>query len=484
MSVSGALNRRPAQHRSQEKASGRGRPPTGRQPVPPTTLWGRALAAVIGLGTLPVLFLWWQDTIPGSLGDAADCVVAAARICGLLAAYLLLVLVALMARVPWLENRVGSDTVARTHRALGEYTVVLAVVHAALVITGYAWQAHTSPLGETVTVVADYTDVWMSAVALGLLLLVGVVSARAVRRRMRYEHWYHLHLLVYLAIGLAFSHEFAVGTDFSTSLRNRLLWSGAHVLVAAALVLFRVLLPLARSLRHRVRVARVVPEGPGVVSVHLTGVRLDRLGARPGQFLRWRFLAPGQWWQSHPYSLSAAPGGHGLRITVKALGDGSGSLARLRPGTRVLFEGPYGAFTARAGAASGGRDGTGRTARRVLLIAGGSGITPVRALFEALPGGPGDVDLLYRASTEADLVLRQELEAIASASGYRLHLHVGPRGSAADPLRADELRRLVPDVAERDVYVCGPAGLTAAAHAALRGAGVPARRIRTEAFTL
>ncbi|MFC1408132.1 ferric reductase-like transmembrane domain-containing protein [Streptacidiphilus sp. N1-12] len=440
-------------------------------------LWSRALLATICAGVLPVLFLWWQNTIPGSLDNAAACLTAAGRITGLLAAYLLLVLVALMARVPWLENRVGSDVTARYHRALGEYTVVLACAHAALIIAGYAWQTGTNPVAETVDVVVDYTDVWLSAVALGLLLLVGTVSARAVRRRLSYESWYHVHLLVYLAIGLAFSHEFAVGTDFSTSPRNRLLWSGAHAVVAAALLLFRVAVPLRRSLRHGVRITEVVAEGPGVVSLYLAGRDLDLLGAEAGQFLRWRFLAPGHWWQSHPYSLSEAPGPDRLRITVKDLGDSSSSLARLPPGTRVWFEGPYGAFTARRR----GRHGSGT--RPVLLIAGGAGITPIRALYETLPGRGADLVLLYRGSRHEDLVLYPELAAIAAHRGLGLYPLVGPRRSPGqDPLRAENLRRIVPDLAQREVYLCGPAGMARSARQELHRAGVPRRRIHTEAF--
>ena len=437
----------------------------------------RALLAVICLGVLPVLFIWWQNTIAGSLDSASACLVAAGSIAGLLAAYLLLVLVALMARVPWLENRVGSDVVARYHRSLGEYTVVLACSHALLITSGYAWQSGTNPVSEGVTVLLDYTDVWLSAIALALLVLVGVVSARAVRRKLSYESWYHVHLLVYAAIGLAFAHEFAVGTEFSASLRNRLLWSAAHILVGGAVVVFRLLLPLWRSLRHRIRLERVVPEGPGVVSLHLTGRRLDRIGAQPGQFLRWRFLARGHWWQSHPYSLSAAPDGRRLRITVKDLGDGSASLAGLRPGTRVWFEGPYGAFTARR---------RGSRARRVLLIAGGAGITPIRALYESLPGRGSDLVLVYRASQTEDLVLYRELEAIARRRGLGLYARVGPRGRHPhqDPLSSSELRTMVPDVAEREVYLCGPAGMTQAVSAQLRKAGVPPRRIHTEAFEL
>ena len=450
----------------------------------PGRVWSQMLAGVIALGTLPVLEIWWSNTSPGTLagGGTGGYLTAAGRVTGLLAAYLLLVLVALMARIPWLEHRVGSDVLSRFHRALGEYTVVLASAHAILIILGYALQDRTNPVTETVDVVLDYPDVLMATVSLGLLIMVGVVSARAVRKKMAYETWHFIHLYVYLAMALAFSHEFAVGTDFADSRRVRVAWSAVHILVAIALIFFRVLVPVRRSLRHNLRVAKVVAEGPGVVSIYLAGRDLRRLGAEPGQFFRWRFMTREQWWQSHPYSLSAAPDRRGLRITVKALGDSSRSLARVKPGTRVWIEGPYGAFTAR------------RAERpRSLLIAGGAGITPIRALYETLPGEGADVILLYRAGRAQDLVLYRELESIARRRGFGLYPLVGARQEAhpgsseahpEDPLSHHALIRLVPDLATRDVYVCGPPGLTRQATTQLRRAGVPRARIHTEAFDL
>jgi predicted ferric reductase len=451
------------------------RPAAGATVLPrPGRAWTYALVAAIVLGGVYVVSIWWQDTTASSLNNSAALVTAAGRVLGMLAAYMLLVLVALMARIPLLEHRVGSDVLTRVHRALGEYTVSLAACHALLIIIGYALTAHTNPVSETVTLELDYPDVLMATAALGLLIWVGIVSARAVRRRMSYESWYYIHLYVYLAMALAFSHEFANGAEFSTSAHNRMVWVALHVAVAALLVYFRICVPVYRSVKHDVRIAAVVRESKGVVSLHLTGRDLGRLKIQPGQFLRWRFLDRAHWWQSHPYSVSAAPEDRRLRITVKDLGDASGSLSSLRPGTRVWFEGPYGAFTARRlDPTAGGK---------VLMIAGGVGITPLRALFESLPGGGGSAILLYRASDPAELPLYQELAEIAKERGFGLFPLVGSRHTQPDPFSAAELRRLVPDLAERDVYLCGPSGLVHAARKGLHRAKVPGRRIHVESF--
>jgi predicted ferric reductase len=429
------------------------------------------LAAVIGLGAGLVLLWWWVDTPP--ISGWGNELVNASRITGLLAGYGIAVQLLLMSRIPWLDRGLGTDRLAHWHAMGGRYVISLAVVHTLAVIWGYAAIAHTGVVGETGTVVLDYPDVAMATVALGLFVLVGVLSARAVRRRVRYETWYYLHFYTYLALALAFAHVFAVGADFITHPLARALWLTLYLGVGLLLLYYRVLVPVLLNRRHRLRVGDVVREGPGVVSVVVRGQDLDRLNAQPGQFFRWRFLTRGGWWQSHPWSLSAAPHPKVLRLTVKNLGDYSGTVGRLRKGTRVWVEGPYGAVTPDK-----------RTRRRVLLLAGGIGITAIRTLAEALPGGVENVLLLYRVNEEREIVFRRELDWLTAAGRVDVRFLVGPPRSAADVLVGGRLRTLVPDVAARDVFVCGPPGFVTAARTCLVRSGVPHERIHVEQFAL
>ncbi|MEV7794504.1 ferredoxin reductase family protein [Streptomyces sp. NPDC087512] len=450
------------------------RPPPARHRAGTTPWRGSPAAPLIvaaWAGGLAVLALWWRDT--GAVVGAAGWLTGAGRITGLLCGYMCALLVVMMARVPWMESRVGSDRVTRWHAFAGRWTIGLLVAHVLLIVLGYAAQARVGPLRELGTVVFDLPEMVKATAAAVILLAVGYASVRAVRRRMRYETWYHLHLLTYAAVFLAFSHQLAIGADFVGSPPARAAWYALYVFAGCLVLWFRVLTPLRLNLRHRIRVEAAVPEAPGVYSVWLRGHHLERLGARPGQFLRWRFLTSGMWTASHPYSLSAVPRGGLMRITVKALGDHSAAVAALPRGTRVWAEGPYGALTADR-----------RRRRKVLLIAGGTGITPLRTLFETLPAAPGDLTLLYRARTAQELALRGELEAIAAGRGARLvYLLNDPDGTRAR-ITADRLRTLLPDVDRHDVYLCGPPGLALAAYDALRDAGVPAARIHHESFEL
>jgi predicted ferric reductase len=422
--------------------------------------------AVIWLGALAVTVLWWYGTpYVASLGDWLT---GAGRILGLLAGYGVVVLVALMARLPPLERGVGADRLTRWHAMGGRYVVSLVVTHALLIIWGYAVTARVGVVSESGTLLTSYPDVLMATVAGFLLLGIGLVSARAARRRMSYETWYYLHFYTYLAIALAFSHQFSVGASFVSSLGARAAWSALYLAVAALVVWYRVVSPLRNAARHRFRVVSIRRESPDVVSVYIGGRHLDELRAEPGQFFRWRFLARGLWWSSHPYSLSAIPRPDVMRITVKDCGDHSQAMSRLRPGIRIIAEGPYGAFI------------PARSGRRVLLLAGGVGITPLRAMFAMLQG---EVTLVYRASNPSDIVFGRELDAIARDRGATVHYVVGSRERLGwDPLSADQLQALVPGLHRHDVYLCGPAGMTESAIAALKAAGVPRRRIHYESF--
>ncbi len=163
---------------------------------------------------------------------------------------------------------------------------------------------------------------------------------------------------------------------------------------------FRLGLPLVRSLRAPLRVVAVHDEAPGVTTVVVGGPGVARMRPAAGQFFQWRFVDGPGWTRANPYSLSAAPDGRHLRVTAAHVGDGTQRLASLRPGTRVLVEGPYGRL----------HPGV-RTRRKVLLMGAGIGITPIRAMLEGLDQDPGEVVVIHRASTREQLVLGAEMVA-------------------------------------------------------------------------
>jgi predicted ferric reductase len=429
-------------------------------------VWARRVRAPALLAGGGVAALWpW---LTGSAAElAGDPLTGVARAAGLLAGYLIAVQVASMSRIPAVQRFLGTAALSWWHRAIGTSVLFLLSVHIGFVTAGYA-AGYTSLVQQTWWLLTRYE--WILAAWAGALLLfaIGTASISLLRRRMRYESWYYLHLYTYLAAFLAFLHQITLGADLTGTARTA--WIIGYSAAAALFGYGRLVRPLWLAARHRLRVGRIVAEGPGVTSLWLRGRRLERLGAKPGQFLRFRFLDRAGWWQAHPFSLSTAPVGDELRITVKASGDYTSHLPEVAVGTRVLVEGPFGDFTA-------GR----RTHDQVLLIAAGIGITPVRALLEDLP--PGRAVVIYRAHGHAGAVLGGELDRLA-AERQATVVYLTDREDADRVLSPDGLTALVSDLALRDVFLCGPPGLVARVRRVLRQLSVPRHHIHTDPFQL
>jgi predicted ferric reductase len=421
-----------------------------------------------------IVWLWVHGGNASDDLGTGELVTSLARLTGLLGAYAALVQVVLLARIPWLERLVGFDRLTVWHRWNGHATLDLVLAHVVLSVWGYALLDKISLPKEISTMLGGGIYPGMITATVGTALIVAVVvsSVVIVRRRLRYEWWHGVHLAAYAGIALAWFHQIPTGNELHYDAIAADYWRALYIVTLLLIVGFRVVAPVAKSFWHGLRVAEVVEEAPGVVSVRIAGRALERLDARAGQFFLWRFLDRKRWWSAHPFSLSAAPDGRSLRITVKSLGDFSAALRGVEPGTRVIAEGPFGVFTEAA-----------RRREKVLLVAGGIGITPVRALMEEMRG---DVIVIYRVVAEQDLVLRPELERLARERGLALHLVVGDHATAEGSrlLSPEHLRELVPDIADRHVYVCGPPAMTDALERNVRRADVPSRLINTEKFAL
>ena len=421
--------------------------------------------ALLAAGFGGLLVATWPLLVAAN-GPGTPLVGILAHVSGMLAGYGVLLLLVMMSRAPLLERDLGADVLARWHSRAGPAVVGLVMVHALTAILAVADARQVDVLTGTGQVLGMP---WLPSATVGtlLMLVVAGLSVRAARRRISHERWHGMHLLMYVAVALGFAHQLA-GPDLAGHRWLQVLWALAYCHVFGLVLTHRVLTPLRQANRHRMRVAEVRPEGPGVVSIIIEGQHLDELQAESGQFFRWRFLTPDHWSTAHPFSLSAAPRPDRLRLTVKELGDGSRRLQALDVGTWVVTEGPYGAVTA-------GR----RNRANVLLIAGGVGITPMRALFETMPVAPGqDLLLLYFARTDDDVLFRHELEALAKDQSRRVRFIVGD----GTPLSADLLHQLVPALRDRDVYFCGPPGMAIATRHALTTAQLPAEQFHEERF--
>ncbi len=425
------------------------------------------------MSVLFVVALWVSGRGVQSL--SGDALTSLGRLTGLVSADLLLLQVLLMARIPWAERGYGQDELARRHRLVGFGSVTLMLAHVLLISLGYAATDHSGLIGEVWSLVTTYPGMLLATAGTLALILVAVTSMRAARRKLRYESWHLLHLYAYLGVGLALPHQLWTGADFTSSTPATVFWWTAYAAAAGALLVFRVAVPVVRNLRHRLVVDHVVREGPGVVSVHLRGRDLARLPVRAGQFFVWRFLDGPGWSRGHPFSLSAAPDG------TPAADHRQGPRRRQRPprpassGHPRVLRRPVRQARHRSFLAEGHHD-RGRGGDHAVAGDARSPAVPARRRRAALP----------RSHRRRICCSARSWTRSPRSRGVRVAYLEGPRQpdrfSWLPARHAQTPGRVVPDIAEHDVYICGPDGWTAAVVAGVQAAGVPPHRIHTESF--
>ncbi|MFM1967553.1 MAG: hypothetical protein RL590_410 [Actinomycetota bacterium] len=424
---------------------------------------------ITGLGLGFTLTIQITTLTAGDFADPYAIITTISRFFALTGSYLSIIGLLLIARIPWIENALGHDRLVVWHRKAMPYALYMITLHVLLVGLGYAGAEGKVIANELWIMTTTYP--WMLPASAGFLLLIlaGITSYKNVRNSIKYETWWVIHLYTYLGVALSFMHQILTGGMFIGHPLNRAYWIGLYLSVVFSIVTWRIIIPIARSIRHQLFVSKVEVEGPGVVSIYVAGRNISKLNAQGGQFFNWRFLTKDRWHESHPFSLSAAPTDSGLRFTVKALGDSTNNFAQVKVGTRVVIEGPYGIFT---------RD-MARQFKHATLIGGGVGITPLRAIIDEIPDSTS-IDVIYRARNHDDLVLKAELDELAQSRNVKIHYLVGSR--TEHPINELSLKKYVPRFADSDVYVCGPQGLIDDVVSACKSAGIPKDRVHHEAF--
>lgn len=434
----------------------------------PSRLTDNDIAAALAAYVLLITGIW---SVHGGLADLgagwASAWTSITALSGLYTSAVALMALVLVARPKSLERRFGLDRMFVWHRILGDSMGLLLGLHVFAAVV--AWTADSGVKNALIDLTGGTPYMALATVGAALIGVVTITSLKSIRQKLAYETWYFVHMLAYAGMAISFGHEIYLGSDLANDTVARWFWVGAHAMVVALLIVSRWGRTAVAFVRP-LRVSSIRHVNHDTVDIVVTGRGLRAREGDAGQFCFVRPLASGLWWQSHPFSMSAAPTVGRIRFTIKDRGDATRSITALKPGTRVMVEGPFGVVTPDV------LDGA-----KALFVVGGVGVAPVLAMLERL-GPDHEPVVLYRAHSEKDLVHLDDLRAAAERLGGRLLTLVGPTAKLAvsDPFSARVLTAAIPDVADRAVVMCGPDRLLHAARAGLRAAGVPKSRIHSE----
>ncbi len=443
---------------------------TRRRLIRKTLAWGLWAANVVA-----IVWFWLPLGVPEvASGDIAVMLRAVGRLFGLLATYCALVQFVLMGRLGWLEPIFGLDRLAIFHRRNGAATISFMLLHASIMVV----TQHVFMGGVDILHVFTLPHVWLATIALALFIMTVGLSIYIVRKHLKFEAWYVVHLFNYLAIVLIPWHQLTNGGDFLTNPAFANYWIALYLFTALNVMYWRFGMTIIKFVRHDFTVERVVKETPTATSVYIKARHLDKFKAKGGQFVLVRFLERPFILQEHPFSLSRLPDGKTLRLTIRQLGDFTNMIPQLKPGTKVWVSGPFGAFTHEQ-----------QRTNKILYIVGGIGITPIRSMIEdqARRGEKGNAVLLYGNRTVADTIFLDELTKLGRHIDMPIHNVLSDqKGYTGETgfIDAEKIMRLVPDATSRDIFICGPPPMMFGIMKQLKGVGVPASQIHYERFSL
>ncbi len=441
------------------------------------------LLILLGAQVLIVLGFWLSFHLNHPMGnqltgEAVGQFLAYGRLAGLLAALGILFQLILIGRIKWVERIFGFDRLTHLHHIVGFSIIVLLIAHPVLITYGHSMQAGVSYFAQMKDFFFNWEDVFAAAIGLLIIFVALFFSVLVLKKMIKYEVWYYVHLAFYIALALAFGHQFEVGTDFTSNKMFADYWYALYAFTFANLIYYRIIRPIIFFIRHRFKITRLVSETGGVNSVYIEGNKMDLFTVEAGQFMNVRFLTKGFMWESHPFSMSCMPNGNNLRLSIKGVGDFTKRISGLKPGVSVFIDGPHGVFTSKNCKSS-----------KVLMIAGGIGITPIRSLAEEMSSMGRDVVLIYSNRNHNSIVFEKELNDLASSSSGRLkviHVISDDPGWPGEKGRIDKekISRLAPDFKEREVFLCGPPPMMKALRLDLISIGVPNNQIHYERFAL
>jgi predicted ferric reductase len=283
-----------------------------------------------------------------------------------------------------------------------------------------------------------------------------------------------IHLGTYAAILLAWGHQLKVGEDFVDNRLFTSYWYGLYIFVFGNLLFFRFLKPVYFFYRHRFYVEKFEKETPDTTSIYISGRHINHFKIQAGQFMKLTFLTKAFFLQSHPFSLSLMPTGKHMRVTIKNSGDFTKKISTIQEGTQVFIDGPYGVFTETKN-------------QKALLLASGIGITPIRSLLEQMAYHKKDVILLYGNRKKADIIFKEELDQLAKKYKIPVYYFLSQEklpGMIQGRIDKSSIQKLVKDIGEREVYICGPIPMITQVNKAIVELGVSSKQIHFEKFSL
>ncbi|MBA3459263.1 MAG: ferric reductase-like transmembrane domain-containing protein [Deltaproteobacteria bacterium] len=394
-----------------------------------------------------------------------------------------LVLLVLSLAITPLRKLTGWNSLIAIRRNLGVIGFLYIAAHFIIFFLGEL----DGSVGATLSEIIERPYLWFGFGALVLMIPLALTSTDAMVRRVGGKRWKRLHRLAYPAVIAGVIHYILL-------VKSDIRQPAAFAIVLGGLLAYRVVSGIAKRAKPtqptkrfwsgELRLAQITDETHDVRTFRFVNPAGGPLPFQhvAGQYLNLKLTIDGKR-VNRSYTIASPPTRNDYcEISVKKAANGYGSKhlhETWKPGDVIPVSAPAGRFTF-----------AGHEAQRVVLIAGGIGITPMMSVIRSLTdrGWGGDLYLVFSVRLVKDIVFRDELAEL-QAKNPKLHVRITISGDAETPwdgVRGNVTRELlegfIPDLGAGPIMLCGPDRMMTAMRALLVGLGVPDAQIHQEAF--
>ena len=347
----------------------------------------------------------------------------------------------------------GLDKIIKFQRKFSLFTATFLILHPLFFIL-------SDSLFAKYLIFPDFT---LPPLALGIIsfyIFITVMAASLAYKRISNTVWQYIHILTYVLFFFSLYHAVNWGSD-SSSIFIKSLYSVLFICALCGIV-FRTQYKIRKYYSDKFYVKKIKCETGDTFSLILS--RPKNFSFKAGQFCFLR-LNKKRLYARHPFTISSAPGQQDLKFTIKNTGRFTEAVLNLKLGDEVVAEGPFGIFTPKD------------SAKNLLLIAGGVGITPFLSIIKnlQLENKKINVILLYGSKTKEDIICKKELDDIKEnwlKKVYAINGHI----------TESLIKKHVKDITGFSCYICGPEPMKKSVKKALYNLGVKKRDIIIEDF--
>ncbi len=329
----------------------------------------------------------------------------------------------------------GLDKVYLNHSKLGAIAFSMLLFHPLFLVIKYI----TISTKEAALFFIPFINMPITWGIISLFIMIVLISF-TFYIKLKYHIWKMSHKFMTLAFFFAVLHIIFISSDVS---RNNFLRYYIILLALAAIIIIarKTFLEKFPLNKFKYKVKNIIQLNKDILEIEMEPIN-RKMDFSPGQFAFFSFINGDVSAESHPFSISSSNQDNNLKITVKNLGDYTGLLFNLKPGTEVLIDGPYGYFSYKN-----------IKNKNQIWIAGGIGITPFASMAKVLET-EYNVDLYYSIKEKNEAVYLKDFEDISLKNpNFRFNLW---DASSKGYITCDLVCSISKGFENKDIFLCGP----------------------------